>query len=91
MTLFTDETELLLHPKTTNNKNKVVWARRREGVPPLDVKQGHTRINLQGRPDGAQVPRASEESKNLISTRYLARAIAVGRLYMMARPHTKHG
>jgi len=78
MTLFTDETEFLLHPKTTNKKNNVVWARRREDVPRFGGEavfcQGacvgwslcpgsHALIDLQGRPDGAQVPCPSEETK----------------------------
>jgi transposase len=48
MTLFTDESEFLLHPKTTNKKNDVVWARRREDVPPLEVKQYSAKVRVWG-------------------------------------------
>lgn len=48
MTLFTDESEFLLHPKTTNKQNDVVWARRREGVPPLEVKQYSAKVRVWG-------------------------------------------
>ena len=48
MTLFTDETEFLLHPKTTNKQNNVVWARRREDVPPLEVKQYSAKVRVWG-------------------------------------------
>ena len=48
MTLFTDESEFLLHPKTTNKKHDVVWARRREDVPPLEVKQYSAKVRVWG-------------------------------------------
>ena len=48
MTLFTDESEFPLHPKTTNKKNDVVWARRREDVPPVEVKQYSAKVRVWG-------------------------------------------
>ena len=48
MTLFTDEYDFLLHPKTTNKQNDVVWARRREDVPPLEVKQYSAKVRVWG-------------------------------------------
>ena len=48
MTLFTDESAFLLHPKTTNKKNDVVWARGREDVPPVEVKQYSPKVRVWG-------------------------------------------
>ena len=103
--MFTDESEFLLHAKTTNKQNDVVWARRREGVPPLEVKQysamvrvwggvsaqGHTRLFIYD--DNMTGPKYLDvlTKVNLISTRYLAPAIVAGHLFMIARPLTKQG
>ncbi len=47
-TLFTDETDFPLHPKATNTKNDIVWARRAEDVPPAEVEQYSAKLHVWG-------------------------------------------
>ena len=72
MTLFTDETEFLLHPKTTNKKNNVVWARRREGVPPLEVKQYSAKVRVWGGVSAQGHTRLLIYKDDLTGPKYLA-------------------
>jgi transposase len=46
--LWTDETEFLLNPKTTNPTKDVVWARRREDVPADEVNQYSPKVRVWG-------------------------------------------
>lgn len=47
-TLFTDETEFELNPRTTNTKDNIVWARRKEDVPPAEVDQYSPKLRVWG-------------------------------------------
>lgn len=72
MTLFTDESEFLLNPKTTNKKNDVVWARRREDVPPLEVKQYSAKVRVWGGVSAQGKTRLLIYNDNLTGPKYLA-------------------
>jgi transposase len=47
-TLFSDETEFSLTPKTTNTKDDIVWARRRSDVPRAAVDQFSPKLQVWG-------------------------------------------
>jgi transposase len=47
-TLFTDETEFLLDPKTINTKDNIVWARSKDDVPPIEVDQYSQKFQVWG-------------------------------------------
>jgi transposase len=47
-TLFTDEWEFPLNPKTTNTKNDIVWARSIDDVPPVEVEQYSEKVRVWG-------------------------------------------
>jgi transposase len=72
MTLFTDESEFLLYPRTTNKKNDVVWARRREDVPPLEVKQYSPKVRVWGGVSAQGNTRLLIYSGNLTGPKYRA-------------------
>ena len=99
MTLFTDESEFLLNPKTTNKKNDVVWARRREKVPTLgqynlgwSLCAGKARL-LVCNDDltGPKYLALLKKAKPDVLERHLARTIETGHLFMMVRPPQSKG
>jgi transposase len=47
-TLFTDETEFLLHPTRGNPTTDIVWARRQEDVPAVEVDQYSPKLRVWG-------------------------------------------
>lgn len=47
-TLFTDETEFLLNPASSNTRDNRVWARRKIDVPPAEVAQFSSKVQVWG-------------------------------------------
>jgi hypothetical protein len=47
-TLFTDETEFLLHPLRSNSKDDIVWARRKADVPSVEIEQYSPKLRVWG-------------------------------------------
>jgi transposase len=47
-TLFSDESEFILNPKTANTKDDIVWARRKADVPAREVDQYSPKLRVWG-------------------------------------------